>query len=319
MKRITLLLTAILIAASSNAQVKPSYIPADTMLLAHIDIKQLMNSKTGNLISESADEITQRKLDSFTAISEIDIKKDFDSLYFVSSDGGEHTGLFYVTGRFDVEKLTTILGGNEGFSSEPFGSGNILRWEDNGEAHYGSFVNNELLVASDDPARLKKALSLVEGKGEALSPKSPLAKIIPEKNNRFMSFAAYNVDGISKTAPQLQMLKRAKSVFFSIDQMSADRADVLLGAAISAADAQTAQQLSSMIQGFQSMMMMQASQNPEVARLAQNFKMASKNNTITMSLKLTEQQLRKQIADGIKKQQTWNTSSSNTTMSDEVK
>jgi len=48
-------------------------------------------------------------------------------------------------------------------------------------------------------------------------------------------------------------------------------------------------------------MMMQASQNPEVAALAQGFKSEVNDTNISMSLKITEAQLRKQIADGIKK------------------
>ena len=59
--------------------------------------------------------------------------------------------------------------------------------------------------------------------------------------------------------------------------------------------------MGAMIQGIQAMMMMQAAQNPEVAQLAQNFKVVTNGTKIKMSLKLSEEQLKKQIADGMKK------------------
>ena len=53
-------------------------------------------------------------------------------------------------------------------------------------------------MASDSIDQLKKSLSLVQGKGEALSADSPLAKIIPGKDNRFLSFAAYDAGKVPK-------------------------------------------------------------------------------------------------------------------------
>jgi hypothetical protein len=229
------------------------------------------------------------------------MKKDLDSIYVINTGENENSGMIYATGRFDVNKLTAILGGNDDFKSEPFGSSKILTWTDKGKTHYGSFVNNGLVMGSDNIDQLKKALSLVDGKGEALASTSPLASIIPGKENRFLSFAAYDVGKVAEAAPQMQMLKNAKSVFFSIDQAVAEKADIILNAAVSAADLETAQQMGAMIQGIQAMMMMQAAQNPEVAQLAQNFKVETNETKIKMSLKLTEEQLKKQIAEGMKK------------------
>ena len=131
MKSCKYILAAALLAASTvTAQVKTSYFPADMKLLAHIDMKRLVSSRTGDLILGSMDEKSQRKMDSLTALSGIEMKKDLDSLYFLSADGGEHSGVVYATGRFDVKKLTTILGGNDGFKSEAFGPNNILTWTD---------------------------------------------------------------------------------------------------------------------------------------------------------------------------------------------
>lgn len=301
MKSYTIIFAAALIAISASAQVKVTDFPADMSFMAHINIKSLSNSKTGDLIKESMDEKSKRKMDSMQALSGIDLMTDLDSVYILGGSDGSKSGLIYATGRFDDKKLTTILGGNDTFKSEPFGSHNIMSWADKDKTHYGSFINSGFIVASDNLDQMKKALSLIEGKGEALASDSPFAAMIPAKHNRFATLAAKNVKGIAATNPQLQMLKQANSLVLNISQASDEKADLLLNAAVSAADPETAQQMGAMIQGIQAMMMMQAAQNPEVAQLAQNFKIETKETKIKMSLKLTEEQLKKQIAKGMKK------------------
>lgn len=141
----------------------------------------------------------------------------------------------------------------------------------------------------------------IGGKGQALASTSPFASIIPGKENRFLSLAAHDAGNIAGDKPQMQMLKQAESVIFNVDQAAAERADVLLSAALSAVDLEGAQQMGAMIQGLQAMLMMQAAQNPEIAQLAQNFKVDTQGKKIKMSLKLSEEQIKKQLSEGMKK------------------
>ncbi len=303
MKLHTLILATTIASLTATAQIKVSHFPADTKLLLHLDMKQLANSKSGELLQGSMDDKSRRKADAFKAISGVDFMKDLDSLYIASSGGKKNTGVIYALGRFDVAKLTAILGGNDSFKSEPFGSRTILSWTDDEKTRHGCFVNPGLAVVSDTMESLKRCLGLIDGQGDSLAAASPFAAIIPAKANRFVSLAAHDVDSFSgdNENPQLQMLKQAKSLVFAVDQAAAGAADLLLTAALSTADTETAQQMGMMMQGIQAMMMMQAAQNPEVAALAQNFKVETQDTKIRLSLKLTEDQLRKQLQEGMKK------------------
>ena len=301
MKSYKLILAAALISLSASARIKISDFPAETKILAHIDLKSLYSSKTGDLIKGSIDEKSNRKLDSFKALSGIDLMQDIDSIFFVGGDDGKDSGIIYASGRFDVKKLTAILGGNDSFKSEPYGSHQILTWADEEEVKHGCFVDPGLAIVSENLEALKKALAVIDGKGAKLSSSSPFATIIKSKPNRFVSVAAHKVAGMAEAAPQLQMLQQAESLVLSVNQPSADRADLLLNAAVKTAKAEEAQQMGAMIMGLQAMMMMQAAQNPEVAEIAKNFKSEVNETTIKLSLKITEAQLKKQIAEGIKK------------------
>jgi len=301
MKSYKLILTAALISLSAAAQVKVSDFPAEMQFLAHIDLKTLVNSKTGDLLRQTMDDKTNRKIESFKALSGIDMMKDIDSIFILGDAEGKGSGVVYASGRFDVKKLTAILGGNDTFKSEPCGAHQILSWTDKEKVSHGCFVNPGLALASDNIDALKKSLAVIDGTGKKLDPASPFAGIIKNQPNRFASVVADKVSGMAETAPQLAMLKQADSLAFSIGQVSAEKADLLLNANLSTATLEQAQQMGAMVMGLQAMMMMQAAQNPEVAAMAQNFKSEVAEKKITMSLKITEEQLKKQIADAIRK------------------
>ncbi|MDA3924850.1 MAG: hypothetical protein PF904_09150 [Kiritimatiellae bacterium] len=301
MKSYKLIIAAALISLSASAQIKSSDFPAELKILAHLDMKSLYSSKTGDLIKETMDEKSNRKMDSFKALSGIDVMKDLDSIYFAGIGEGEGSGVIYASGRFDTKKLTSILGGNNGFKSEACGSHQIITWVDDEETHHGCFVNPSLAIASDNVDSLKKALAAIDGTGAKLSEESPFASIVKNQPNRFASVAAFKVSGMAETIPQLSMLKQAEAMVLSINQTSSENADLLIKASLKTANAEAAQQMGAMVMGLQAMMMMQAAQNPEIAALAQNFKSEIKDTNISMSLKITEAQLRKQIAEGMKK------------------
>ena len=294
---ILLIIIAIGLTLNASAQLKAAHFPAESSYLVHINVAQLAKSKTGALLKASMDEKTNRKIDALGAMSDIDLMQDIDSIYFAGLGAQPDSGTLYATGRFDVNKLTTILGGNEGFSSEQYGKYKILNWSHEDTAYHGCFVNPGLVVVSSDAGSTKKSLDLFDGKGAALQAESDLANVIAAKPNRFLALIASDMSGLpsENQPPQLQMFKQARGLSLFVDQSSADKADVLLSAVVTAADMESAQQLGMMLQGFQAMMMMQAQQNPEVAALAQNFKIAPQDKQVKMSLLVNEAQLKKQI------------------------
>ncbi|MFA7173907.1 MAG: hypothetical protein WC340_10930 [Kiritimatiellia bacterium] len=296
-----LILTAALLSLSAAAQVKVSDFPADTKMLAHIDMKALVNSKVGDLIKAAMDEKTNRKLDAFKAMSGIDVMKDLDSIFFLGGAENEGSGVLYASGRFDIKKLTAILGGNGAFKSNPYGAHQILSWSDNEQDKYGCFVNPTLAVLADDLTALKKSLSVIDGKGARLASASPLAPVIKSQSNRFAALYANKLDVVAESVPQLAMLKQANALELSVGQASAEQADLLLNASLSTATLEEAQQMGAMVMGLQALLMIQAQQNPEMAALAQNFKSEVKDKTITMNLKVTAGQLKQQLADAMKK------------------
>lgn len=301
MKSYRLILATALISLSAIAQVKVTDFPADTKMLAHIDMKSLVNSKVGDLIKASMDEKTNRKLDSFKAISGIDVMKDLDSIFILGGAEGQGSGMLYASGRFDIKKLTAILGGNDTFKSEPFGAHQILSWSDNEQVKHGCFINPTLAVIADDITGLKKCLSAIDGKGDRLAPTSPLASVVKSQPNRFASIFASKLDLVADAAPQLAMLKQANELELNIGQASAEQADLLLNATVSTATLEQAEQMGAMMMGLQALMMIQAQQNPEVAAMAQNFKSEVNEKKVTMDLKITADQLKKQLAEAMKK------------------
>jgi len=301
MKTYKLIIAAALISLSASAQIKTSDFPANMKYLGHLDLKALCSSKVGDMIKETMDEEATSKMAAFTALSGIDMMKDIDSLYFMGDEGNSDAAMLYASGRFDVKKLTTIIGGNDDFKSEACGSHQLLSWVDDDTPHHGCFVNSGFAIGADSIETLKKAIAIIDGKGESLAATSPFAKIIGNKPGRFVTIAAKEVATMAKDAPMLPMLGQVNSLVFSVDQPSAATCDLLLKAIVSSPDTEKAQELAAMLNGFKAMIALGSAENPEVAALANNFNVEMKNTKLSMGLKITEADLRKQLVEGMKK------------------
>ena len=72
---------------------------------------------------------------------------------------------------------------------------------------------------------------------------------------------------------------------------------------VKAANKELAQQLGQAAQGLQALLMLQASQNPDAAALAQGVKVAQLGEFVTVNLKLTEEVLKKQIHAHVEQRQ----------------
>jgi hypothetical protein len=99
MKLHNLIATTVLLGnLSVTAQIKISNFPASSRVLARIDVKQLANSKTGELFKNSMDKKATRKLNALTAISGIDFMQDIDAVFISSSGEGQPDGAIYAEG-----------------------------------------------------------------------------------------------------------------------------------------------------------------------------------------------------------------------------
>jgi hypothetical protein len=122
----------------------------------------------------------------------------------------------------------------------------------------------------------------------------PFGNVLSHHKGRFLAVQANNLPAFAGTNPQLLLFKQAEALMLEIGQMpGANGLDCAL--AVKAATPEQAQQMNQAALGLQAIFQLQASQNPDVAAVAQGVKVGMQNNIVTVNLSLTEAMLKKQI------------------------
>jgi len=286
--------SVVLLASVAHAQVHAKHFPADVKWVLHVDLKALNEAPMGQFIRQSMDENAQRGLASLQAMSGINLTNDVDSLVVCGKGDMQAGGVLYAYGRFDVAKLTAIAGGAKEFQNKACGERSLLSWSDKGKRTNLCFIDPTLAVVSQDEKLVQEAIALIDGKAQGLESENSFSSVLGHVKGRFFAVQANNFGALIGGNVQLQMFKQADAVRMEIGQLAeANGLDCSL--AVKASSKELAQQFSQAAMGLQALFTLQAAQNPDAAALAQGVKIGIQDDLVTISLKLKEELLRKQI------------------------
>jgi hypothetical protein len=294
--RVSTVLLAITLcaAAPAMAQLKAAHFPADAKWVMHVDLKALNEAPMGQFLRQALDEEARRRLGALKASSGIDAEKDIDSLVVCGKGATQAGGLMYAYGRFDVQKLTAIAGGAKQFQNKALGERSLLSWSDKGKRTHLCFIDPTLIVMSQDEQLVQEAVGLIDGRAKGLSSGSSLARLLSHKPGRFVALQANNLAELAGANPQMQLFKQAEAAQLEIGQMAGANG-LACSLALKAPNAETAQQLNQAAMGLQALALLQASQNPDAAELAQSVKVSQQETFVTVDLTLPETLIRKQL------------------------
>jgi hypothetical protein len=292
--QIKLLVLAVCVATGAQAQIKTQHFPADAKWVLHLDVKALTESAMGQFLRQAMDEEAQRGLTALKAMCGIDLTNDVDSLVVCGKGDAQAGGVIYAYGRFDVQKLTAVAGGAKEFQNKAVGERSLLSWSDKGKRTSLCFIDPTLAVMSQDEGLVQEAMKIIDGKTAGLGDDGPFGNVLSHHKGRFLAVQANNLPAFAGTNTQLLLFKQAEALMLEIGQMpGANGLDCAL--AVKAATPEQAQQMNQAALGLQAIFQLQASQNPDVAAVAQGVKVGMQNNIVTVNLSLTEAMLKKQI------------------------
>jgi len=295
MKNITALLVLSLsfcLAAVARAQIKASHFPQDAQWVLHMDLKALNEAPMGQFLQHAMDDQMRRGLSSLTAKSGINLTNDVDSLVVCGKGNAGAGGVMYAYGRFNIPKLTAIVGGSTDFESQTCGAHKVLSWSDKGKRTNLCFINPTLAVMSQDEQLVQEAITLIDGKAKGLSPDQSFAKMLMHRKGRFLSIQANNLAALAGANPQFQLFSQAEALQLEIGQLNgANGLDCAL--ALKAPNKEMAQQLNQAALGLQALAMLQAAKNPDTAEIAQNLKICMQDTVVTVNLQISEALLKK--------------------------
>jgi len=126
----------------------------------------------------------------------------------------------YAYGRFNIPKLTAIVGGSTDFESQTCGAHKVLSWSDKGKRTNLCFINPTLAVMSQDEQLVQEAITLIDGKAKGLSSDQSFAKMLMHRKGRFLSIQANNLAALAGANPQFQLFSQAEALQLEIGQLN---------------------------------------------------------------------------------------------------
>lgn len=279
----------------ARAEIKAKHFSANAKWMLHVDLKALNGAPMGQFIRQAIDENAKRGLASFQQLSGINLTNDVDSLVVYGTEQGKTGTVMVVYGRFDVAKVTAVVGGAKEYQNKVMGDRSLLSWSDKGRRTNLCFVDPTLAVLSQDEQAVRDAVARIDGQSAGMGEDGPFSRVLSHTKNRFLAVQASDVSALARVNPQVQMFKQAEAVLLEVGQLTgANGLDCSL--AIKARTQEMAQQFSQAAQGIQALLQLQASQNPDAAALAQNVKVDLQGDVVSVSLALAEERIRKMIS-----------------------
>lgn len=270
--------------------------PAETKWVLNLDMKAAQASPIINFvvdkIAPAKRQDAQAKLAAIKAMFGIDLIKDIDQLIMAGSGNAEKGGVAYVYGKFDVQRLSTILAGSKNFTTDPYDNFTVMGWTD-GKQKFIAFAKPNLAMLSNSKTVLTDALDVLAGKKPGLANDSVFKSTILGTGHDLLTIQAVDVSSIAGEQPKAMALKQAQALSLHVSASKPDALDASLS--VTAASDETAQQIQQALMGIQALALLRASEAPEPATLASMAKISCQGTTVDVTMTLPQSMIENAI------------------------
>jgi len=197
MKKTTLMLLSAVLMFSSSVWAAPlnrTQVPADVKWVIHVDFDTFATSEIWRLVNQEISNKYQKEIDAITNLFGFNPTEDIFGVTLYGIDSNEENAVFMLYGRFDKEKLLSLLALNEAYAESEYNGQKLYHWldEKDNQEKVGIFAADALIVISRSEQAVKSMIDLLSGKKTSLASQNdaPLAKLIEAPENAFMIMAA---------------------------------------------------------------------------------------------------------------------------------
>ena len=253
-------------------------VSTDAKWVAHLDLLQLRETRLGQYLMEALSTGgAGSKLAVVQAVFNFDPRTDLDGLTMYGKGTAERNGVLLMRGRLDGERLVTLVKANDTYESSTYGSYTVHSWIDDKEARKaeargrepkrscGAIFTDGTIVLSDSAENVGRALDVLTGKLPAMRGNEMVAGLTGWRDAYFL-IAAAETGEMADLAPNAALLKGARRLGLIVGETG----DQLEGkVSLEAPDAEMAGNMKRIADGMIALALVNAENNPAVARLAQ--------------------------------------------------
>lgn len=262
--------------------------PAQTHWVLTVDVKAAQASPLINYVVDKMDAKKRQeataKLAAVKALFGVDLINDIDQLVIAGNGDAEKGGVAYVYGRFDAQRLTTILAGAKNYASADHNGVAVQSWldEKDNKQKCLAFAKPGLAVLSNTPGAITDALDVLAGTKAGLTAGSPLSGAFERQAQNLLTVHAYGLSSIVGAAPKAEALKQAEALSLFVSTPDAESFSASM--AVTATSEATALQIQQALMGIQAIALLRSAEAPEPAALASMAKIACQNRTVSVTL-----------------------------------
>ncbi len=273
------------------APLRTEDIPAEATWWAHIILDRFWPTELGQAVLEmSRTDEAQRKLAAFKAVFGFDLIADVHSL---AAGGARPRGAVILLGRFDAERLVTLIRAAQGYEERRIDGYKIHSWIDEQKARkegpekarmFGAHHPSGALILSEQPTAVAKVLAVMDGS-------SPATKWIPPPEAANAVLIAVLGEGTIHDAknPALAALRTATLTVTE----SEGRLVAQLRAMFASAD--PAEKIGQILTGLRALALLNAEKDPRGAALAAGSDIQTEGETLTVQIALPVSDLIREI------------------------
>ena len=301
MKQASLVLGICLCATGiAFAQFKPAHIPETATWFAQLDAKALRVSAVAGLVPQLLDDAAMQQVAAVQSLTGVSLANDIDTAVLFGKGNVPTNAVLALYGRFNVNRMTTVLSMASEFENRALGTLNLLSWIDNGQRNHLCFLDPTHVVFSRDG---DEAVAAVKQITDPAAANPAAAQTLTPLPNRFFALQVNQVKDFLADNQQLTMLLNSTdSLTLDLGTRPDDGGiDATLALAVNTPEQAT--QLHQILLGLQALLMMQAKDNPDTAALAQQVKVSLDGQRINMRVSLSRQDLQQLIDAQVAKRQ----------------
>lgn len=262
-------------------------LPANAKWVLHLDVKALRDAPMGReILAALAGSPQEAGLKAFEETTGVDVRRDVSAITVCGAGGEEQGGVVYLSGNWNLQKLSAILAGNDRFVSLTYRNHALLSWNEAGTSKGSArqnacLVSTNLVLLGNREAALKQALDALDGRTAALSTVPRFRRLAPLDADAFLRLIATDLKDIVADNPQAAALPSADSLRLAL---SSEGRVARLKAVLKAATPEAAQQLQQALVGLQAVLMLQGLKNPDLGQLAQSARIAINGPDVSVQL-----------------------------------
>jgi hypothetical protein len=248
MKKTILLAAALLVIAlfwavpAFPGPIPTSVVPEGARWVAHLDMEKfLATSLYGYLQKDGKFDIKSRDLNRWL---KIDVPKDITGVTIFGLGSGDKQAVIAVAGKFDKPGLLAMIALDKEHQETSYGSYTLYS---TGSDEYGAFVNDNLIVLSENREAIEKVLDTAGGKAKNYSASTLSAAVKELPSTAFLSGVLPDLSSLSGTNSQSKFLEKASGLFF----LAQEKTDVLqIRLQVTADSPENAKNMFDLVQGI---------------------------------------------------------------------